>query len=277
MGNTSGRGTGLEGCHEKQSDWNKGRKLKIKIDGPLKEIRMIVVGKMGVGKSSLCNTLLGLNRFEYGDSMSAVTITAQVGCVDRFKRNIFVIDTPGFRDLDKTSDQEIIELASHICEHMLRISPGFHCIAMVLNADERFSSEDKEVIEDVKKVFGNNVMDHMILVYNKCNGQEDIENLLKTTNPEFCKLLAEVNGRVFPVYRDSADYEKQACARAFFERVDALCSDMGAIYTNEMLLEAWKAVENEIKTPHDRMRIKDLQKKIDRLRLVRYFLNLFRS
>ncbi|XP_048749483.2 GTPase IMAP family member 7-like [Ostrea edulis] len=278
MGNTGGKLSPADREFQgNRSGWNKAQKMKIKVDGSLKEIRMIVVGKMGVGKSAFCNILLGSARFRSQDSWSPVTTNVQAGCVDRGNRNIFVIDTPGFRDGEKTSDQEIVEMAGHICEHFLRISPGFHCIVLMLNADERFSREDKEIIDDVKKVFGNDVMDHMILVFTRCTSDDDLSKLTKTTDPDFKKLLEEVKGRVFAIFRDCADYEKQERVNSFCKMVDDLCKDIGALYTNEMLLEAWRVVESEIKTPQDRLKIKDLQKKIDSLHLVRYFLNLFRS
>jgi GTP-binding protein EngB required for normal cell division len=238
---------------------------------------MIVVGKMGVGKSAFCNILLGSSRFKSEDSLSAVTTNVQAGCADRGNRNVFVIDTPGFRDGEKTSDQEVVEMAGHICEHFLRISPGFHCIVLVLNADERFTREDKEIVDDVKKVFGDDVMHHMILVFTRCKDGDDLDKLTKTSDPQFKGLLKEINNRVFPIFRDCTDYEKKDHADAFFKMVDTLCIDIGALYTNEMLLEAWRLVESQIKTPQDRLKIKDLQKKLDSLHLVRFFLNLFRT
>nr|KAG5700194.1 hypothetical protein BaRGS_011037 [Batillaria attramentaria] len=54
------------------------------------EVRILVIGKTGNGKSSVCNTILGREEFKTGRSMSSTTLEAQTAEVERGGRRIKV-------------------------------------------------------------------------------------------------------------------------------------------------------------------------------------------
>ena len=64
------------------------------------ELRCVLLGKAGQGKSSLGNLLTGKNAFEVGDGAQSETKEIKLSYSD--VDNIRVIDTPGFAALDKT-------------------------------------------------------------------------------------------------------------------------------------------------------------------------------
>ncbi|CAF3963086.1 unnamed protein product, partial [Rotaria sordida] len=66
--------------------------------GANNEIRMILLGKTGTGKSSVGNTILGAKLFEAKLNPNGVTKQCGSGTRDFEKKRLFIVDTPGFLD-----------------------------------------------------------------------------------------------------------------------------------------------------------------------------------
>lgn len=218
----------------------------------LSEQRIIVMGKMGVGKSSFCNTLFGKQSFTSADSFAAGTSTAKVDGTRIHDRHILVVDTPGFRDNGTTREKEVVSAVKNIAECFLRISPGFHCIVFVISNGARFTRDDKEVLDDIVKVFGEEVYGHMILVFTQAPDKTELLQKLKKAKGPLQDLLQKVENRVFAVENTQAS---SGTAELFFKDVDRLILQKRKIFGNEMLIKAWLAIEKYIKDPEDRLKI----------------------
>ena len=67
-------------------------------------MRLILLGKTGAGKSSLCNCIAKeKDKFKVGDSFESCTTQASSQTIknEENKCNLFVIDTPGFEDSER--------------------------------------------------------------------------------------------------------------------------------------------------------------------------------
>ncbi|KAK6183256.1 hypothetical protein SNE40_010767 [Patella caerulea] len=128
--------------------------------GNKEQVRIVIIGKTGSGKSSLANVLLGRNRFKSDFSGSSVTTTTEADegyCKDSA---VMVVDTPGFFDTnvdDEVTKREIIR-----CLALSGKGPSvfLYCIEI-----GRFTEEDAETFRRAKRMFGDSVRNYMWIVF----------------------------------------------------------------------------------------------------------------
>ncbi|CAF0861701.1 unnamed protein product [Rotaria sordida] len=87
--------------------------IKAQATGVDNEIRMILLGKTGAGKSSVGNTILGAKLFEAKLNPNGVTKQCGSATRDFEQKRLFVVDTPGFLDptITEAAIQEEVALS----------------------------------------------------------------------------------------------------------------------------------------------------------------------
>ncbi|XP_029574029.1 trichohyalin isoform X5 [Salmo trutta] len=156
------------------------------------ELRLVLLGRTGAGRSAAGNTILGREEFGAQASPSAVTQRSKRREGDVCGRRLVLVDTPDWF----CPGLSLEEMRQDVGLCVRLSAPGPHAFLLVIPV-EPSKGEERGVLERIEEVFGEGFWGHTVILFTHDDGlkEQSIEEFLQAGRQDLRQLVEKCGSR----------------------------------------------------------------------------------
>ena len=133
-------------------------------------VKVVLIGKTGVGKSQLGNFILNRNYFKVGDTQNSETYEIQEGTSEINGIEVTIVDTPGLNDTEQKDENIMKKIVDKLSS-----DDSIDGIILVYSFREpRKVQKDQELRDNLYKIFGEDLLKERVkIIFTSCSTGEE--------------------------------------------------------------------------------------------------------